>query len=89
VRGYLGQEAEADIVWQVDNKYDIGAVRQPDGTYTLVADWWGVDKTVKDLQRKILQQYNVQNVLRRAKLMGHQVKQESQPDGSIHLVVKH
>lgn len=84
VNGYHQQKTSVDVAWEISGKnYDIGAVKQPDGTYTLVADWMmtGMDSN------KILQQYSVKNVLRRAKLLGHQVKQENQSDGSVRLVV--
>jgi ketol-acid reductoisomerase len=86
VHGYHQQKTAVDIAWEIGGKnYDIGAVKQSDGTYTLVADWMmaGIN------QQEILQQYSIKNALRRAKLLGHQVvKQESQSDGSIRLVIK-
>jgi hypothetical protein len=85
VNGYRQQTTGVDAAWETSgSSYDVGAVKQPDGTYMLVADWM----MARIKPNEILQQYNVQNVLRRARLMGHQVKQEKQPDGSIRLVVK-
>jgi len=84
VHGYHQQKTAVDIAWEISGKnYDIGAVKQSDGTYTLVADWMMAGLN----QQEILQQYSIKNVLRRAKLLGHQVKQESQSDGSIRLVI--
>ena len=41
VRGYRGQTLAADL--KIDmGTYDIGVVKNDDGTLDLVADWWGV-----------------------------------------------
>lgn len=88
VKGYVGEKTDADYVWQVSKKYDVGAIKSEDGTYTLTADWWGTDRTIPGLAQKIRQEYGVQAVLRRAKPMGHQVVRKGQKDGSIRLVVK-
>ncbi len=88
VRGWRGKETFANAVWQVNHRYDVGAVKSADGTYDLVADWWGTVQTVPDLQTKLSVEYGVQVVLRRARLMGHQVERQPQKDGSVRLVIK-
>jgi hypothetical protein len=90
VRGWKGQQTVADVVWKATSKYDIGAVRKADGTYELIADWWGVRLELPGMPDKLIQEYSVQSVVRQAKLLGHQVmvNREAQPDGSIRLVVK-
>lgn len=88
VSGYAHRTTAADAVWQVDDRYDVGAVKNADGTYSLVADWWGTSYTVPNLSGRLVQEYAVQKVLRRAKLLGHQVAREQQKDGSVRLVVK-
>jgi hypothetical protein len=88
VNGYVGQKTNAEHVWQVSEKYDVGAVKSADGTYSLIADWWGTSQTHQGLDKKLIQEYGIQTVLRRAKLMGHSVTRESQKDGSVRLVVK-
>lgn len=87
VKGFAGTH-QADAVWQVSDRYDVGVVKEKDGTYTLVADWWGTNFAVPDLDKKLLQEYSVQVVLRRARLMGHQVERRQETDGSIKLVVR-
>lgn len=44
VKGYQGQTLKAEICIEM-GKYDIGVVKQEDGTYSLEADWWGVETT--------------------------------------------
>ena len=83
VNGYRGQRTSADHVWQVSSKYDVGAVKNVDGTYDLVADWWG---TGYDLERKILQGYSMQEIIRTAKIMGRPcsgIAKEELPNGNV------
>lgn len=83
VRGYKGQKTTADVVWRVNDRYDVGAIKQPDGTYTLVADWWG---TGYDLEKKLLDEYQIQKIVRRAKIMGDQIKSKTTlPDGTVEM----
>lgn len=89
VNGYRGQQTTADMVYQVTHKYDVGAVKDPqNGNYNLIADWWGTDQTIPNLSQKLQQEYAVQTVLRRAKLMGHEVERKIENDGSVRLVVR-
>ncbi|MEM6446708.1 MAG: DUF1257 domain-containing protein, partial [Cyanobacteria bacterium P01_D01_bin.123] len=44
VRGYNGQRVRADIVAQLEGDYDLGWSRNPDGSFDLIADLWGVAK---------------------------------------------
>ncbi|ACX51824.1 hypothetical protein Adeg_0677 [Ammonifex degensii KC4] len=80
VRGWAGQLHQADRVYEVPgHRYDVGVVRQDDGTYALVADWWGVEQKAPGLQGRLLQEYAVKAVLRQAKLLGQRavVRRES------------
>jgi len=88
VNGYIGQKTEAEHVWQVSENYDFGVIKNANGTYDLIADWWGCGLTTPNLDKKIIQEYSVQSILRRAKLMGHSAVRETQPDGSVKVKVK-
>jgi hypothetical protein len=89
VRGWLGQQTQADVVWEATSKYDIGAVRKPDGTYELIADWWAVKRTAPGISdNRLKQEYSVQTVIRQAKLLGQQVSKETLPNGSIRLIIQ-
>lgn len=83
VRGYRGQRTTADVVWRVNDGYDVGAVKQSDGTYALVADWWG---TGYDLKEKLLNEYQIQKIARRAKIMGDRIKSKTTlPNGTVEI----
>lgn len=74
VRGYGGTKRTADVVWRVNEKYDIGALKMEDGTYRLLADWWGVGEALKD---KLVKEYQAQKVLKEAKILGHKLKSKT------------
>ncbi len=92
VRGYRGQTLEAAL--KIDmGKYDIGVVKNDDGTLDLVADWWGVETTKgvseEELKTRLKQRYAYHNVLMACEAKGYSVEEEvNQEDGSIQLVVR-
>lgn len=88
VNGYIGQKTQAEHVWQVSEDYDLGAIKNASGTYDLIADWWGCGLTTPNLDRKFIQEYNVQSIFRRAKILGHSAVREVQPDGRVQVKVK-
>lgn len=92
VRGYRGQTLSADL--KIDmGTYDIGVVKNDDGTLDLVADWWGVETTKgvseEELKTRLKQRYAYHNVLMACEAKGYAVEEEvNQEDGSIQLVVR-
>jgi hypothetical protein len=92
VRGYRGQTLQADL--KIDmGTYDIGVVKNEDGTLDLVADWWGVETTKgvseEELKTRLKQRYAYHNVLMACEAKGYSVEEEvNQEDGSIQLVVR-
>ena len=92
VRGYRGQTLEASL--KIDmGTYDIGVVKNEDGTLDLVADWWGVETTKgvseEELKTRLKQRYAYHNVLMACEAKGYAVEEEvNQEDGSIQLVVR-
>ena len=42
IRGYRGNTEYGQVVIDTGSQYDIGFQRQPDETFALCADWWGV-----------------------------------------------
>jgi hypothetical protein len=81
VRGYRGQ------------KLDAALVRAEDGTYDLVADWWGVETTKgvseEEMKTRLRQRYAYHNVLMACQAKGYEVEEEvNQEDGSVQLVVR-
>src|SRR5436189_6258480 len=57
VRGWKGQKINADLSINM-GKYDIGVVKQEDGTYTLVADWWGIEVTTGKTEQEVAEELN-------------------------------
>ena len=92
VRGYRGQTLDASL--KIDmGTYDIGVVKQQDGTLDLVADWWGVETTKgvseEELKTKLKQRYAYHNVLMACEAKGYTVEEEvNEEDGTINLVVR-
>ena len=92
VRGYRGQTLDASL--KIDmGTYDIGVVKQDDGTLDLVADWWGVETTKgvseEELKTKLKQRYAYHNVLMACEAKGYTVEEEvNEEDGTINLVVR-
>ena len=74
VRGYNGQSVRADIVAQLEGEYDLGWSLNPDGSFDLIADLWGVAKkhNQTELINSINQKYVVNQTLADAKRPGLQ-----------------
>ncbi len=92
VRGWRGQELDAAISVNM-GKYDVGVVRNAEGTYDLTADWWGVETTKgvseEEFKNKLSQRYQYHNVLQACEAKGYSVEEEvNEEDGSIQLVVR-
>lgn len=96
IRGYHGQQA-VDLAIQVKKGYGIGFVRNEDGTYDMVADWWGVKgvddqqllSTLQDRVNAIQRKYTLQMVLEQTQKQGYSVVERTdEKDGSIRLVVR-
>lgn len=92
VRGWRGQTMNAAMSIDM-GKYDVGVVSAGDGTYNLVADWWGIETTKgvteQEFQDKLHQRYQYHNVLQACEEKGYSVEEEvNQEDGTIQLVVR-
>ncbi|HKE17920.1 MAG TPA: DUF1257 domain-containing protein [Kofleriaceae bacterium] len=92
VRGYRGQTMDAALSISMGT-YDVGVVRADDGTFDLVADWWGVETTKgvseEEFKTRLRQRYAYHNVLIACEAKGYAVEEEvNQEDGSIQLVVR-
>ena len=92
VRGYRGDKLQAAM--SVDmGRYDIGVVDAGDGTYDIVADWWGVETTKgvseEEFKNQLSQRYQYHNVKQACEEKGYAVEEEvNEEDGSIRLVVR-
>ncbi len=91
VRGYRGQTLSAELSIDM-GKYDIGVVNTEDGTYELVADWWGVETTKglkeEEVAKEINSKYAYQRVLAAVEEQGYTIDTNAvQADGTIKLGV--
>ena len=74
VRGYNGQRVRADIVATLDGEYDLGWTLNPESSYDLIADLWGVAKkhNQSELINSINQKYAINKTLSDVKERGLQ-----------------
>jgi uncharacterized protein DUF1257 len=92
VRGYKGAKINAEV--SVDmGKYDIGVVQQQDGSYQLVADWWGIETTrgtqEKEFVEELTQKYAYQQVVIACEEQGYTLEEtKTEENGQIQLTVK-
>jgi len=92
VRGYKGAKLEAEVSIDM-GKYDIGVVKQADGTYEIVADWWGVETTrgvtEKEFVEEVNQKYAYQRVVMACEDQGYTLEEtKNEQDGKISLTMK-
>lgn len=92
VRGYKGAKLNAEISIDM-GKYDIGVVKQQDGTYEIVADWWGVETTrgttETEFVEELNQKYAYQRVVMACEEQGYTLEEtKNEEDGKIALTVK-
>lgn len=91
VRGWRGQTTKAEIAIDM-GKYDVGVVKQADGTYALEADWWGVETTKglkeEEVVKEINAKYAYQRVVAAVEEQGYTIDQNAvQADGTVKLTV--
>ena len=83
VRGYNSQNIRADIVAVLEGDYDLGWSENPDGSFDLIADLWGVAKkhNQTELINSINQKYAINQTL-------SEVKQRGLQNADVKLVLK-
>jgi len=74
VRGSNGQRIPAEIVAVLEGEYDLGWLRNADGSFNLIADLWGVANkhNQAELINSINQKYAVNKTLAEVKRPGLQ-----------------
>jgi len=96
IPGYHGRHT-VDIATKRNGKHGPGFVLNPDGSYDMVADWWGVKgqgekRLAEELHRQaaaIQQEYAKKMVLEQAAAGGFElVSQTDEEDGSIRILVR-
>lgn len=91
VKGWRGQTSTAEVCIHM-GKYDIGVVKNQDGTYGLEADWWGIETTVGKTEQEVVdelnREYAYQKVVVACEAQGYEIKEQVQAeDGTIKLSV--
>lgn len=101
ITGYQGNRQAVEIIAHMPVGYDIGFVRNAEGYYDVVADWWGVKGTDATLMRERLEQemialqneirreYAAATVIKEVQNQGFEiVKQETDEDGRIRILAR-
>jgi hypothetical protein len=93
VRGWRGQWTEADLVIDTGGPYNIGFRQTGQGSYEVVADWWGIEMRTGLSQSKFLndlnQRYAYHKVISEVRKRGFSVAEdETLQDNTIRLVVR-
>ena len=91
VRGWRGQTTKAELSIDM-GKYDVGVVKQEDGTYSLEADWWGIEttrgKTEQEIVKEVNARYAYQRVVAAVEDAGYTIDEKQvQADGTVKLNV--
>jgi|ERR1043166_211178 hypothetical protein len=88
-RGWNQTTVKGDYVILLKGEYDIALQRQPDGSYSLVADFTMLppDAGVGPKGGKLLQLYAVHKAMKEARKRGHLVRRAQQQNGAIKLIV--
>jgi hypothetical protein len=86
---WYGGEKKMDLVFALPGPFDVGFVRQKDGTFSLQADFWGghVERAIGEKGGKLLQLYAVLKARQQGVLMGFTAS-ESRSGDEIHLVLR-
>jgi len=58
IRGYEDKLESGQVVVDTGSTFDIGFQRQPDGSFQLCADWWGVQTDAQIAQEDFVQELN-------------------------------
>jgi hypothetical protein len=92
VRGWKGAKMNAEISIDM-GKYDIGVVKNADGTYEMVADWWGIETTrgtqEKEFVEEVNQRYAYQRVVMACEEQGYNLEEtKNEESGAIQLTMK-
>jgi len=89
--GYYRDMGRADYLIRIPGtRYNVGVVRQPDGTYALHADFWdgSVERALGPQFGRLLQEYAVEVVTSRARLQRKFVRTERLPDGRVRIRIR-
>ena len=82
VRGYRSQSTDAILSIHASKTYDIGVRLTADGTYELVADWWGVETTrgvtEEEFIKQLTRRYSYHKVMTEVRKKGYTIESEEE-----------
>ena len=92
VRGWKGSTLTAEARIAASKSYDIGLQLTEEGTYKLVADWWGIEEETNEeaakIQQRILRCYAKHKVKAEVAKQGFTLDEEQvEADGTVRLSV--
>lgn len=93
IRGWNGNQEEADLKIDTKSSYDIGVKVKDGGMCEVFADWWGVEShagfTEEEFMQKLRQRYAYNKVTSEVKKQGFTlVEDKVEEDKTIKLVVR-
>lgn len=91
VRGYFENMARADYrILIPGTKYEVGVIRQHDGSYALAADFWdgSVERALGSGFGRLLQEYALKVIEKQARNRGKFVTATREKDGRIRVRIR-
>jgi hypothetical protein len=96
LKGYQ-HEKSVDLAIQLEKGYGVGFTLNTDGSYDIVADWWGIkdsrkNRLIKDLEARVCQiqqEYALKTTLEQTRQQGYSVvEKQVEKDGRIRIVLR-
>jgi hypothetical protein len=93
IRGWNKDTAEVLLKIKTGGSYDIGVIKNKEGFYEFIADWWGVETTTgltqEDFINKITRQYAYSTIIEKIRQKGYDlVTEEVDEKQNIRIVVR-
>jgi hypothetical protein len=77
-----------DLAVKIHGEYLVGFKKNPNNTYSVVADWSSAKLSSKKFISQLKQVYNTEKILHEAKLRGYSLIQQKVVNGGIRLVLR-
>jgi len=90
VRGYQGRATNVDLLINLKSSYDIGFHRTIDGSYEIVADWYGVKGVMKEsFISNLMQTYSLELIKQEMEKKGYYIVEKTKmKDNTLKVVVR-
>lgn len=92
ILGYRGRKKTGEVVIKTGKNYDVGFVKSTDGSYEMVADWYGAARAVGNTPNKFLneiqREYATQKIINAIRKRGYRLQSRKNTEtGEIKLLV--